>query len=253
MDSFIGILSGTSILFLFLTIYLFVKNNGKRDKINILETKLSNAEKKLKQGTDDSKPSDYEELIKWKAKSELEIKELKSINKKLFESKNSENSGEGLSNEQKVLSEVVLKLKKEIGDIKEYQELSESGLYSYKFKFQDVEHYNDALHIIKQAQKQIVKEGKAFICEAPGLTGSPIVKNLSKLSLLAFNSGADLITKNVRYNNFESCESKLKTLFEKVNNHLSSFNSYISEDFFISKLKEMALALEYELEKQKIK
>lgn len=140
-----------------------------------------------------------------------------------------------------------------ISEFQYYQELEESGVYSYKFNFQDIEKYDKALNTIKEAQKVLIKEDKAFKVNNKELVGSPIIKNISKLALNAFNASCNELVNSVKFNNYDSCEKKLQKSFEQINKLVAPFNSEISKQYYKSKVKELALSLEFELEKKQIK
>jgi hypothetical protein len=144
-------------------------------------------------------------------------------------------------------------LEKEYSHLAEYKVLDESGVFNFKFKFQDIEKYNDAFDLLKEFEKDLVKSGGAFNVWTKDLVGTPIMKNLEKIALFAFNNGCELIINQVKYNNYDSCLSKINTYYEKINNHLAPFNSEISKDYHKTKIKVMALSLEYESEKQRVK
>ncbi len=249
------------ILFLYLglglcissVVFLLIKINKKNEDISILEMNLKRLSEKASNGSEMEMGVKVNDLKAEKAKSEAEIQFLKERIDELSKSISANLSLEQINQQKESLLKELDNLKSEVDGIKDYQELKESGLYTFRFNFQSVEKYQDALDVIKLFQKKMVKDNAAFKCYSAGLDGTPIVKNLSRLSLQAFNYGADLVTTQVKYNNFESCEKRMIDLFERINNHLSSFNSCITEDYFQSKVKEMALALEYESEKQKIR
>lgn len=144
-------------------------------------------------------------------------------------------------------------LEKKIHELESLIDLHESGFFHGKYKFESIERYKDALKIVKDAQKIMIKKKIAFLCEVPDLKDSPIIKNLSKLAFLAFNSNCELVIGKVKYNNFEKCKEKIEKVFEQINSMLSPFNSQLSEEYMDSKIKELAIGLEFELEKQRIK
>ncbi|MCB9026106.1 MAG: DUF4041 domain-containing protein [Bdellovibrionaceae bacterium] len=254
MDLLPNITLFLSLTFLLTTIVLVIKNSKKSDHINILEVKFEEQKKKLFELEDKKQlPKDYDDLLDYKVTSSKEISELNKTIETLKQVQREKKSTDKVSQEYKELILKVEKLKTEIGEVREYQHLEECGLFSFRFNFEDIEKYADALHIIRQAQKKLIREEKAFICESLGLNGTPIVKNLSKLVILSFNSASELIIKNVKYNNYDSCELKLISLYNKINDMLAPFNSFLTEDYFKSKLKEMAISLEYQEEKQRIK
>jgi hypothetical protein len=145
------------------------------------------------------------------------------------------------------------KLKDELANLKSLLDLHESGFFYYKYQFESIDKYEDALRIVKDSQSALIKSGGAFICKQKDLEGSPIIKNLSKLTLLAFNGNAELVIGKVKYNNYDSCDSKIKKIFEQINSMLDLFRCEITVAYLESKLKELAIGLEFEQEKQRIK
>lgn len=140
-----------------------------------------------------------------------------------------------------------------IQELEDLLELHETGFFNYKYNFESLSKYEDALKIIKDAQAIMIKDGMFFRCEQVELDGSPFIKNLSKLAMLAFNANSELVISKVKFNNFESCVAKINKTFEQINNMLEPFKCKLTSPYLDSKIKELALGLEYEQEKQRIK
>lgn len=201
----------------------------------------------------DSLQYSFDQLNNWKKDIEKKIPKWKSCEKIVADNANLKQQNKDILSEIKGREKDLSVLKQELGSLREYKELEESGVFNFKFNFQEVEQYEDAFKIIKEYERQLVKSDMAFITHAKDLVGSPIMKSLSKLSLLAFNGTTELITSNIRFNNYDSCLEKVEKAFKKVNDLLAPFNSEISVKYHELKIKELALGLEYEEEKQRIK
>lgn len=192
-------------------------------------------------------------LKSWKNETELKIPDWESNSKLVDEHGHMSQELSDIKSEMESKQREYEEFKKSISELQYYQELEESGVYSYKFNFQDVEKYDKALSVIKEAQKILIKDDKAFKVNNKQLVGSPIIKNISKLALNAFNATCSELVNSVKFNNYDSCEKKLLKSLEQINKLVAPFNSEISKQYYKSKVKELALSLEYELEKKKIK
>ncbi len=192
-------------------------------------------------------------LNQWKNETEVKIP-LWESKEKVFD-ENDELKKEISDNSAKALKikSNIEALESKYKILEEYHLFEESGIFNYKFNFQDIEEYANSLAIVKEYQKVLIKDFKAMSTRAKGLVGSPLIKSLSKLALLAFNSSGDLIVNSVKYNNYDTCVDKFEKLFNKINDHLAPFESHITQEYYSSKIKELALAMEFEEEKQRVK
>lgn len=146
--------------------------------------------------------------------------------------------------------EVVMKM---IEPHQERIELQESGFYRFQYNFENVDKYSEALQILRDAQKEIIRNKDAVICEHSGFQQSDIYKSLSKLAIMTFSSESEIIISKVTYSNFNSCKERITKIFDLINKHLSPVRMYLSEKNLEMKIKEMAIGYEYESEKQRIK
>ncbi len=198
-------------------------------------------------------------------------KEELNLNKKNFTSLNDEwgkyakeiellKSIEVLKQEEKVLSDVSAKLEAAqvslIGvnkSIDELQTLKDSGFYSLKYKFEDIQIYREAIALLKEKQKILISNGEEFKCSVKELEGTPIFKAIRAIALRTFNLEIENIAERVNARNYEDCYKKAVKSFENLNSHLSTFRSAIAEAYFETKVKELTVALEFEQEKIRIK
>ncbi len=134
-----------------------------------------------------------------------------------------------------------------------YKELSESGFYTYRFKFEETLQYREALHVVREARKLLISSKKAVTCSVKALRDSILVKNLTKIVLLALNNEYELLAARLTATNFENCTKKLSDHFDDLNELISPFNCTISRQYLESLVKELAVGLEYEMEMQRIR
>lgn len=138
-------------------------------------------------------------------------------------------------------------------DLGIYNELLETSVYTFKYKFSKIQKYDDALRLIKDHQKIMVKDGTFFTLTTKDLEGSLIIKNLSKLALLAFNESTFNIIDKAKFNNIDSCKDRIQKKFESINKYSSGLGFELSQDILKSKFKELMLSHEFEEEKERIK
>lgn len=200
--------------------------------------KIEDREKALKADFSNyrSENDKYSPLIK-------ELKDLATIQEKIQTAKGT--LANLLSQEQE--------LRKEVDLFETHKELKESGFFSYKYKFEDIMHYKEALQIIRTKQKELIGSKSAVFCNNEELEKSPIVQALRKLTLKYFNAEFEAIADRLNYSNFDSCKQRVIACYDLINEELSVFNCEMDKEYLNLKVKELALALEYELEQQKIK
>ncbi len=157
----------------------------------------------------------------------------------------------------KVVSSQLNAAKKELDltlkGIDELQTLRDGGFYSLKYEFEDVQSYKEALVLIKERQKHLITSSTEFHCEVEELRGTPIFKAIKSIALRSFNLEIESIAESVTTRNFDSSYEKAQKAFERINTLLTTFRSKITEEYFESKVKEIAIALEFEQEKARIK
>jgi hypothetical protein len=135
----------------------------------------------------------------------------------------------------------------------EYKELFESGFYNYRYEYEDVLQYKEALQILKQRQRDMVQARSVVVCSVEALEGSALIKSLTKITMIALNNEIELIMGRLNSSNFDACVKKAVDHYDFLNEQLSPYNCKIDKQFLDLKVKELAVALEYELELEKIK
>lgn len=124
------------------------------------------------------------------------------------------------------------------------------GIYEPLFDFEDSETYkNERLQALEDA-KRMVRDKEALDI---GIESAEKTK-IAKLALLAFNSVCDSCVSDVRWDNVFKFEQKIKRTFETINEAIvGNIGVEIKEDYLNVRLKELHLAYEYKLKKQREK
>ena len=171
-----------------------------------------------------------EEHVELLNKNEKEIEELSKNNNELSEMlpplekkaakfdeiTNSDELIEEKKGEIEKLNTSLEEIKKMIEPHQQHIDLMESGFFRYKFNFEDVDKYSEALMILKEAQKVLIKEYKALKISIKELEGTDIYKSLTKLALIAFNGEVEAVMKKVNYSNYDSCSEKIVKSFDTI-------------------------------------
>lgn len=133
------------------------------------------------------------------------------------------------------------------------------GLYKPFFDFTTSEEYSSRLKIIRDKQKQCIKDGKAtygnlnWTVNGSKAQGNKMVRDMQKLLLRAFNSECDELVEKVKYNNFDSYLKRMNSSVEAISKLGSIMDISISNTYFSLKVDELRLALEYRIKKQEEK
>lgn len=137
--------------------------------------------------------------------------------------------------------------------------LQSFGFYKPKYALQNSEEYKLRLDKIRGQQDAMVKAGKA----AYGSTnwsvnnsqreGEKMVKDYVKLILRSFNNECDASIINVKFNNIDSIEKKIRKAFETLNNLGKRMSIVIAPEYLKLKIDELYLYHEYQQKKQEEK
>lgn len=133
------------------------------------------------------------------------------------------------------------------------------GLYSPRYEFANSTKYKEELAKERVFQKSLIKEGKAvtgrkdWTVNGSAAEGKKLIKDTQKLLLRAFNTECEEITSKVKFNNIDASVKRIISSWESISKLGSIFQISISEDYCNSKVAELYLSYEYQLEKQKEK
>lgn len=155
-----------------------------------------------------------------------------------------------LERDQKYLDELV----KNISEYEFTKDIHELGYYRPKFFFEDVLQYSEALELIKEAQKELIKNKNVIdiLGSRRGQDNKHFI-NIGKIATGSFNGETYSIIESVTYANFEKSKEKIIKCFGKINNLLKDFKVSISKQYLDLKLKEMAVGYDYREAEKKAK
>ncbi|MDP1551441.1 MAG: DUF4041 domain-containing protein [Methanobacteriaceae archaeon] len=138
-------------------------------------------------------------------------------------------------------------------------EMQEVGLYEPKYDFLSATLYKEKWDEIRQEQKDYIKNKMAAICETEWTVDNSIQKGRAmananiKQILRTFNSECEATISKVKLSNRENSIKRIQKSFKTLNK-LNERNAVkITPQYLVLKLKEIDLAIEYELKKQEEK
>jgi hypothetical protein len=149
--------------------------------------------------------------------------------------------------------------KKEIIVLDEEILLESFALYKPKFKFLTSAEYKIRLDACREKQKQLIKDGKAvninenWTVNNSKSEGRKMVNDMKKLMLRSFNNECDYCVDNVKFNNMEVNEKRIKKSFEELNKLGRIMQAVITDAYKKLKYEELYLAFEYQQKKQEEK
>jgi hypothetical protein len=164
---------------------------------------------------------------------------------------------EGLRNKYNVGLQRYETLDKTVRGLEENLEAIDLGLYRPHFTYADSEAYKQALLTIRDAQKQLIKEGRASVCGTSWTVGGSqregerMVRQTEKLFLRAFNAESDSAIANVGWNNRHVMEARINKAFEALNKLGTVLQVTLTTEYRDSRLEELRLVFEAADLKQK--
>lgn len=154
----------------------------------------------------------------------------------------------------------IQEIQEQINETQNIQFLVDTNVYANPYTYENSKMYREELDKIKKEQKEWLQSCEAWeengtwsLKDKPDLTTHASII----LALRAFNNECDNIIMNVKYSNSSTCENKIRKSFKDINNiicsRLTGYFYSISEGYLELKLKELALKVGYETEKQEEK
>lgn len=134
--------------------------------------------------------------------------------------------------------------------LQETIELTNMNFYKPHYNFEKSLDYERALSNNRNAQKSLIKTGKAVIAEIHENYNKKVSNVLVKLLLRTFNSESELLIQNVDYKNVVVYENRLNNSFEQLNKLTLHFNVMISNEFLKLKIEELRIYHEFQEKKQ---
>lgn len=155
--------------------------------------------------------------------------------------------------------ETYTRLRKDVSLYESKLDLIEFGIYEPVYEFNKSEDYRTEQNKIIEKQRQLIKQGKAVICETKWtINGSETKGRVSvnryvKLVLKAFNGECNSLIAKVKWNNVNQMKLRILNSFETLNKLGKSQEIFIQLEFLKLKMNELFLEYEYQAKKQKEK
>lgn len=176
------------------------------------------------------------------------IKELEAIVEKYKPIIDVEKEVKRLLDDKLIVEENLKKIIDYYSDYELKVDLEEMSYYQPKYNFENYLEYSDALVVIREAQKELIRKKEVFTDAATSNN-----KDIGNLAVNAFNGETTTIINSVTYNNFEKLKEKLEVIFNKINNLITRYGLELSYKYFELKIQEMALVYDLKEQERKIK
>lgn len=160
----------------------------------------------------------------------------------------------------------VLTLRRQIADLRsevlvleETLLLESFALYEPRFRFTASHEYKTRLGSVREREKTLIKSGQAatggegWAVNNSKAEGKKLVSDMIKLVLRSFNNEADYCVDNVKFDNIELGEKRIRQSFDTCNRLGRVMTVRLSDEYLNLKLDELHLAHEYQVKKQEEK
>lgn len=137
--------------------------------------------------------------------------------------------------------------------------LESFALYEPKFKLTASHEYKTRLDTVRERQKSMIKSGEAasgnlgWEVNGSKTEGRKLVNDMIKLVLRSFNNEADYCVDNVKFDNIELGEKRIRQSFDACNKLGRVMTVRLADEYLNLKLDELRLAHEYQIKKQEEK
>ena len=157
------------------------------------------------------------------------------------------------------LNNQIAQAKTELVETNEEVLMQSFGLYKPHFAFANSTEYKDELTKVRTQQKECIKAGRAatgrddWAVNGDKRKGAKMIHDMQKLLLRAFNCECDDVINHVKFNNIEAAEKRIESSFTAISKLGTICGVAITGIYRDLKIKELHLAYEYQVEKQKEK
>ncbi|GAB2558452.1 DUF4041 domain-containing protein [Gracilibacillus alcaliphilus] len=133
------------------------------------------------------------------------------------------------------------------------------GFYDPKYALENSDQFKAKLNEIRATQKEMVKNKIAtnhydeWQLDGSKQKGKVMNNNNIKLTLRSFNNECDAAISNVKFNNINSMEKRIKKSFDQLNKTNKNNRIEIKKEYLALKLDELYLAFEYAQKKEEEK
>ena len=149
--------------------------------------------------------------------------------------------------------------KSELVETNEEVLMQSFGLYKPHFAFANSTGYKDELDKVRTQQKECIKAGRAatgrddWTVNGDKRKGAKMIHDMQKLLIRAFNCECDDVIDHVKFNNVETAEKRIEASFTAISKLGAVCGVEITGYYRNLKIRELHLAYEYQIEKQKEK
>jgi hypothetical protein len=155
--------------------------------------------------------------------------------------------------------EALLSVREQLLVVEDRVLLESFALYVPKFKLTNSAEYKDRLDQVRFQQKVVIKNGYAatgnmsWTVNGKESEGRKLVNDMMKLLIRSFNNECDYCVDNVKFDNVELGEARIRKSFEACNKLGRVMSASLTDKFLSLKLQELYLAHEFQLKKQEEK
>ncbi|WP_461213935.1 DUF4041 domain-containing protein [Lacticaseibacillus sp. GG6-2] len=235
---------------------------GKEFKSEIEKLRNENAtlrqQAELKLSAQQMKPSELAQLIKDRQAelSELEARIANETTDHRTRISNLNATEEQLKADAQGLQDKINSLKLELGEYDDQANMATYGLYVPRYDFATSLGYKDQLQLVRNSQKQLIKQEIAFTIFTPMTLNDSVTKGHAmqkkngKQLIRSFNVECEAAINKVTYSNFDRIATRIQKSFDQLNKLNDPNGVRLTSDYLESKLDELHLAYEYETKKQ---
>ena len=157
------------------------------------------------------------------------------------------------------LRELLAELRSQVLVVEETLLLESFALYQPKFKLTASHEYKTRLDACRERQKTMVKGGIAatgnleWQVNGSKVEGRKLVNDMMKLVIRSFNNECDFCVDNVKFDNIELGEKRIRQSFDACNKLGRVMTVSLAHEYLALKFDELRLAHEYQVKKQEEK
>jgi hypothetical protein len=133
------------------------------------------------------------------------------------------------------------------------------GLYKPHFTFQTPEEYKAKIELLRNQQRDVVRDGRAADCQISWTVGNSrvegnrMIRQNSKLMLRAFNGECEAAIANVSWNNAAKMEERIRQAYAAINKLGVVLHINITDLYLMLKVEELRLVQEFEQKRYEIR
>ena len=191
------------------------------------------------------------------AAQQQELAQLKELSQKEETRYNAQ-----VDKDQKELSSLQQQIsaaKQELIETDEEVLMQSFGMYKPHYAFANSTRYKEELADLRAKQKDWIKHGLAatgsdtWTVNGDARKGKKMIADMQKLLIRAFNFECDDAIDHVKFNNIDTSKKRIESSFNAISKLGAICSVAITETYKNMKIRELYLAYEYQVEKQKEK